>query len=94
MVFMRGSGSGSGVGGQDKMGLPNYKIREMIVAEVATALQGSIQELFGPIKNVMVEVFDDIYVALTDTNVGTATTAVVTTMIKGRDHSSIGTSIT
>ena len=40
MVFTRGSGSGSGMGGQDRPGSINNQIRERITPEVAVAAAG------------------------------------------------------
>lgn len=59
MVFTRGSGYGSGVGGQDGSWLTNDQIWEMIVVEVGIGIWGSILELFGFIKISMIELVDD-----------------------------------
>ena len=58
MVFTRGSGFGSGADGQERPRLTDDQIREMIVAEVATVVWGSILEFFRCIKTTMIEIFD------------------------------------
>lgn len=50
MVLTKGSGLGDGARGQNRPGLAEDRIRELIFAEVVTTLRGSIEELFGSIK--------------------------------------------
>ena len=45
MVFMRGSGFGAS--GQDRSGLTDDDIRELIATVVVVAVRGSIPEVFG-----------------------------------------------
>ena len=79
MVFMRRSGFGSGSGSQDRLGLIDDQIQELISTEVANSVCGSTPELFGSIKTTMIELFDDRYATLTETSIIVATLVVPTT---------------
>ena len=52
------------------------RVREIIREEVVRIVQGQIPKLFGTIKSAMMEYFDDIYAALTETVAAAATVAV------------------
>ena len=57
MVEMRGSGFGSD--GQDRPGLTDDQIREIIAAEVAAAGLSAMSEMFGSIKIGMIKLLYD-----------------------------------
>nr|KAJ0200926.1 hypothetical protein LSAT_V11C600339460 [Lactuca sativa] len=61
-----GSGLRAGASGQDRPGLTEDQVQEMNHAEVISILRGQIPELFGSIKTVVMELFDDRYVALSE----------------------------
>ena len=81
MVFARGSRLG--VSGQDRPGFIKDQVKEMIHAEVVYIVWGQIPELFGSIKTVMMEFFDQRYVALSKSVAATATVVVVDAEIGG-----------
>lgn len=67
MVFTIGSSSGYGEGDQDRLGLADDWIWELIATEVVATIWSSILDLFGSIKTTMIKIFDDHYDALTET---------------------------
>ena len=85
MVFIRGSSSGSRVSGPDRLGLTDNWIREIIATEVAFVVRRSIPEMFGSIKTVVIELYDDHYATLSDVVV-VATVVVSTAGIQGERY--------
>lgn len=81
MVYMRGFGSGAG--DPESPGLTDDDIHEMIVTQVTMVVREAIVEFPASIKIVMIEMFDEIYVALTETVTIVATTTVVVVGIRG-----------
>ena len=75
MVFIRCSGSGSS--GPKRPGLTDDDIRELIATEVLVAVQGAIPEVFGSIKTVMIELFDERYADMDEVGIAAATTTIV-----------------
>ena len=83
MVLKRGSSLRARVGGQDRPGLIEDQICEMIATEVVTVVRGSISGSFGSIKVVMIELLDDQCATLFEAVVVAATTVVVVAGIRG-----------
>ena len=92
MVFTRGSGSGAG--GLDRPGLTVDNICELIASKVADVVWGAIPEVFGSIKTVMINLFNERYVVVSKVAAVAATVYVATTWIQKGDNSSFGTSAT
>jgi len=89
-----GSRSGSGDGGlkvpvapelvvQIRIGELDARIREIMHDEIAAAFRAQLLEMFGSIKTVMVEHFDERYAALAETVAAAATSAVTAAGVGG-----------
>ena len=59
------------------------RIREILQDEVAAAFRAQLPEMFGSIKTVMVEYFDERYAALAETAAAAATSAVTAAGVGG-----------
>ena len=59
------------------------QIREFMHDEIAAALRAQLPEMFGSIKTVMVEYFEERYAALAETAAATATSAVTAAGVGG-----------
>ena len=59
MVFMRRYKSGAGAVGQDRPGLNEDQVREMIHFDVVFVVQVQIPKFFRSIKTSIMEFFDD-----------------------------------
>ena len=59
------------------------QIQEVIATEVANAVRWSIPEMFGSIKTIVIELFDDWYVVLSKASAATTTTVVAVVGIRG-----------
>ena len=74
MVVM--GGFDSGVDGPDRPGLSDDEIRELITTQATLADRVAIQEVFGSVKTMLIEMFDECYVIVTKFVSTTATTAI------------------
>lgn len=77
MVYTRGYGLGGG--GPERPSLTNDDIHDMIATQVTVSVWKVILEFFGSIKTMMIELFNERYVALTDTNIVVATIVIAVT---------------
>ena len=59
------------------------QIRELISADVVTAVRGSIPELFRSSKTAMIELFDDHHATLSKATVAATTTVVAAAGVRG-----------
>ena len=89
-----GSGSGSGDRGLEVPVAPepvvqigtvelDARIKEIMHDEIAAAFRAQLPEMFGSIKTVMVEFFDERYVALAEIAAAATTLAVTTAAVGG-----------
>lgn len=76
--------SGSGAGCPTSLGLIDDEIRELISIEVIAVVRGSIPKVFVSIKTMMIELFDERYVAVTEAVIGVATTVIVIVGVQWR----------
>ena len=74
--FETRSGSGSGVGSQDRPVLTEDRVREIIHDEVVEIIWGQIPEMFGSVKITMMEYFDEIYASIAETVAATTSATV------------------
>ena len=74
MVFTRGSGSS--VGGQDRPGLVDDNIHELIAIDVAADVRGSIPEVSRFIKTTMIDLCDEQYATTVEAASVVATGAI------------------
>ena len=58
-------------------GFSDNEIRRMIHDEVAATIQEAIPEMFGSIKNTLIEMFDERYFVVSEVAAAVATAAVV-----------------
>lgn len=59
MMYIRGSGSG--VGDTEWLGFSYDDILELIATKVVVVVRGAILKVFGSIKTIMIELFDERY---------------------------------
>ena len=86
MVVTGGSGSiAGGLGGGEPVRLVvlDDEIRNLITVEVVAAVQGAMSEMFGSVKTVMIKLFDERYVVVTDATIAVAAVAIATARVGG-----------
>lgn len=81
MAIMRGSRSR--VDGSERPRLTDDDILEMITTQVTKVVREAILEMFGSIKTVMIEIFDERYGAVTEAAIVVTTAVVATTELQG-----------
>ena len=65
--------------------MTNDDIHDLIATEVAVAVQGAILWVFGFVKNIIVELFDERYAYVFEAATAAATTAVTIAIGRGGD---------
>ena len=71
--------------GASSSGVSDEEIRQMIHDEVAAAIRAGIPEMFGSIKTMLLETFDERYATVTKAAAAATTTAVATARPQGGD---------
>ena len=79
-------GLGFGFGSSRRAGLSEEEICGIIVADSGEAIREVTPELFGMVKDAMIELFDDRYAALSEVVVAVATMAVATFGARGERY--------